>query len=347
MENGKRNHWTADSQEFPSLETQQRTAGNTKRSAGISAAEVGRRPTGPPTPVPRNLDRGMRPAKDFQLVNQKDSITQTGRVQETIVTPLSALAENFMPRKTSRKPQTPLMPTDNELDRMENPQDIIEIEIATIGASSPTEIKKPVVMADVAGAGGPVITGTRFRSVTDVAEAGGPVITGAGGPVVTGAGGLVVTGSRFRSVSDVAGAGGPAVTGAGGPVVAGTRFLAVAEVYAQFEDTEGDPQGDGRKVDQNFSSTEEDTGSRPLEHSGVKEGGHLEYDRTESDCTAQEEEMVSHPLEHSGVVEWTGISESQKKRRPPDWFEICTDPAPVRKTLEVEQMEHSAPTRNP
>ena len=27
-----------------------------------------------------------------------------------------------------------------------------------------------------------------------------------------------------------------------------------------------------RKVDQNFSTAEEDTGSRPLEHSGVKEG---------------------------------------------------------------------------
>ena len=103
---------------------------------------------------------------------------------------------------------------------------------------------------------------------------------------MAGAGGPVVTGTRFRSVSDVAGAGDLAVTGAGGLVVAGTRFLAVAEVYAQFEDTEGDPQGDGRKVDQNFSSTEKDIGSHPLEHSGVKEGGHPEYDRTESDCTA-------------------------------------------------------------
>ena len=260
------------------METQQRTAGNTKRSAGISAAEVGRRPTG-----------------EGQHYSERES---PGDHSDTA---FSALAENFMPRKTSRKPQTPPMPTDNELDRsfvrtgqkkMENPQDIIEIEIATIGVASPTEIKKPVAMADVAGAGGPVVTGTRFRSVTDVAEAGGPVITGAGGPVitgtrfrsvtdvagaggpaVTGAGGPVVTGTQFRSVSDVAGAGGPAVTGAGGPVVAGTRFLAVAEVYAQFEDTEGDPQGDGRKVDQNFSSTEEDTGSHPLEHSGVKEGG--------------------------------------------------------------------------
>ena len=42
---------------------------------------------------------------------------------------------------------------------------------------------------------------------------------------------------------------------------------------------------------------------------------------TESDCTAQEEEIVSHPLEHLGVVEWTGIRESWKKRRPPDCFE--------------------------
>ena len=67
---------------------------------------------------------------------------------------------------------------------------------------------------------------------------------------------------------------------------------------------------------------------------------------TESDCTAQEEEIVSHPVEHSGVVEWTGISESWKKRRPPDCFEICTDPAPVRKTLEEELMEHSAPAGN-
>ena len=116
-ENCKQGHWAADSQEFPSLETRQRTAGNTKRSAGLSAAEVDRRPTGPPTPVPRNLDRGMRPAKDFQSVPQKDSNTRTRGVQKTIVTPLSALAENFIPRKTSRKPPTPQMPMDNELDR--------------------------------------------------------------------------------------------------------------------------------------------------------------------------------------------------------------------------------------
>ena len=90
------------------------------------------------------------------------------------MTPLSALAENFIPRKTSRKPPTPQVPTDNELDRsfartgpgkIETPQDIIEIDIATVGA-----------MADVAGASG---------------------------PAVTGAGGLVVAGTRFLAVAEV------------------------------------------------------------------------------------------------------------------------------------------------
>ena len=152
-----------------------------------------------------------------------------------------------------------------------------------------------------------------MRAVTDVAGASGPAVTGAGGPVITGAGGPVVTGTRFRAVTDVAGASGPAVTGAGGPVVAGTRFLAVAEVYDPFEETEGDPQGDVRKVDQNFNTPEEDAGSRPLKHSGVKEGGRPEYGMTEFDCTTQEVEIVSHPLEHSGVVEWAGVSDGLKK----------------------------------
>ena len=116
------------------------------------------------------------------------------------MTPLSALAENFIPRKTSWKPPTPQMPTDRSFTRtgpkkIETPQDIIEIDIATVGAASLTEIEKPVAMADVAGASG-------------------PVVTGAGGPVVAG--------TRFLAVTDVAGASGPAVTGAGGPVVTGT-----------------------------------------------------------------------------------------------------------------------------
>ena len=257
-------------------------------------------------------------------LTQKDSNIRTWGVQKTIVTPLSALAENFIPRKTSRKPPTPQMPTDNELDRsfartgpgkIETPQDIIEIDIAMVGAAYPIEIEKPVAVTDVAGAsgpavtgaGGPVVAGTRFLAVTDVAGASGPAVTGVGGPVITGTrfrtvtdvagaggpavtgpGGPVVTGTRFRTVTDVAGASGPAITGAGGPVVAGTRFLAVAEDYALFEETEGDPQSNDRKVDQNFSTPEEDAGSRPLEHSGVREGGRPEYSMTEFDYTAQD-----------------------------------------------------------
>ena len=222
------------------------------------------------------------------------------------MTSLSALAENFIPRKTSKKRQTQQTPTDNDLDRslaktgsskIETPRDSIECEIATIGTACPTEIGKPVAMADVAessgpaGAGGPVIagtqfpavadrtgasgprgsetgstvvTGTRFRPDTDVAEASGPagaggsVVTGmrfrtandvaeASGPAATGAGGSVGTGKGFRTVRGVAGVSGPAGTGAGGPVIAGTRFLAVADVYAPFEETEGGPQGDTGK----------------------------------------------------------------------------------------------------
>ena len=84
------------------------------------------------------------------------------------------------------------MTTDSELDRslsrtgpgkIENPHDIIEIDIAMIGAAYPTEMNKPMTMADVAGAGG-------------------PAVTGAGGPAVTRAGGPVVAGTRFLAVAE-------------------------------------------------------------------------------------------------------------------------------------------------
>ena len=62
------------------------------------------------------------------------------------------------------------------LGKIENPHDIIEIDIARIGAAYPTEMNKPMTMADVAGAGGPVIAedsgpavvGTRFLAVAEV-----------------------------------------------------------------------------------------------------------------------------------------------------------------------------------
>ena len=97
------------------------------------------------------------------------------------MTPLSALAEKFTPRKISGKH----VPTDNELDwslaktgsiKVETPQDVIKSEIATIGTADPTETDKPVAMADVAepsgpavtGAGDPVVAGTRFLAVAEI-----------------------------------------------------------------------------------------------------------------------------------------------------------------------------------
>ena len=94
-------------------------------------------------------------------------------------------------------------------------------------------------------------------------------MTEASGPAVTGAGGSVGVGKGFRPVSGIAEAGGPTGTGAGGAVVAGTRFLAVAEVYAPFEETEGDPQSDISKFDQISETITEVTSSRLLEHAGA------------------------------------------------------------------------------
>ena len=83
-------------------------------------------------------------------------------------------------------------------------------------------------------------------------------------------------------------------------------------MYAPFEETGGDLQGDRREVDQNSKIPEEDTGS--------------------------------HPLEHSGVVEGTEVSDGVRKKNIPDRLEIYTDPGPVRKTSEEESIEYSAPS---
>ena len=97
---------------------------------------------GHPTPVLRNLDKGMRPAKDIRSVPRGNRNARTWGVQKPIVTSLSALAENFIPRKTSKKRLTQQAPMDNELDRsfaktgsikIETPRDSIKSEIATIG----------------------------------------------------------------------------------------------------------------------------------------------------------------------------------------------------------------------
>ena len=150
---------------------------------------------------------------------------------------------------------------------METTRNNIKRKIARIGKAGPIETGEPVAMADVAeplgsagtGAGGPVVAGTQFTAVADStgasglsrSETGEPVVTemriqtgidvaDAGGPAATGAGNSVGFEKGLRPVGGIAGAGGPA--GTGGPVVAGTRFLAVADVHAPFEDREDDPQ---------------------------------------------------------------------------------------------------------
>ena len=202
---------------------------------------------GHPTPILRNLDKGVRPAKDIRSVPRANRNARTWGVQKPIVASLSALAENFIPRKTSKKRPTQQAPTDNDLDRsfaktgsikIETPRDSIKSEIATIGMACPTEIGEPVAMADVAessgpagtGAGGPVIAERQFLTVADRTEASGPRGTEAGGPRGTEAGGPVVTGTQFRLDTDVAGASGPAATGAGGSVGTGRGFRTVTGV---------------------------------------------------------------------------------------------------------------------
>ena len=108
--------WKADSQEFPPLGAQ-KTAGKAKGSAGPSNTEMDRRPMGHPTPVFRNLDREMRPAKDTRSVPGGNRNAQTWGVQTPIVTPLSPLAESFTSRQISEERQTQQPHTDNDLDR--------------------------------------------------------------------------------------------------------------------------------------------------------------------------------------------------------------------------------------
>ena len=191
----KGRHWAADSQEFPALGTSPNTVRNTQESncsAGQSTAEMDRLPTASPAPVFRKSGRGMRPAQEIRPTPHKDVIERTRGVTKTIATPLSASAEKFTPRKTSRNLTTSRVPTDSELDRslsrtgpgkIEYPHDKIEIDTAMVGAAYPTKMNKPVAMADVArasgpavtGAGGPVVAGTRFLAVAEVYSPAGEV----------------------------------------------------------------------------------------------------------------------------------------------------------------------------
>ena len=308
-----------------------------------------------PTPVFRNLDRGMRPAKDSRSVPRGNRNARTWGVKKPIVTSPSALAENFISRKTSKKRPTQQTPTDNDLDRslaktgsskIETPRDSIECEIATIGTACPTKIGKPVAMADVAessglagtGAGGPVVAGTQFPAVADRTGASGPRRSETSSPVMTGtrfrpdtdvaeasgpagAGGSVVTGMRFRTVNDVAEASGPAVTGASGSVGTGKGFRTVSGVAGA-----SGPAGTG-------AGGPVIAGTRFLAVTDVyapfeeMEGGpQSDIGGDDQISKAPMEVTSSHPLEHSGIVGGTAVSEEIRKITTPESCAKYTDP---------------------
>ena len=237
-----------------------------------------RLPTASPTPVFRKSDRGMRAAQGIWPTPHKDIIERTRGVTKTIAMPLSALAENFTPRKTSRKSTTSRVPTDSELDRslsrtgsgkIENPHDIIEIDAAMIGAAYQTEMNKPVAMADVAGASG-------------------PAVTGAGGPVVAG--------TRFLAVAEVYS---PVGEVEGDPQTDDRKFehgFSTPEEEAGSHPLEHSgvekwvcPRDGSTEID--FIAPEEDVGSHPLEHSGVEKW-----------AGPGNGSMEISPLEHSDVI---------------------------------------------
>ena len=289
----KGRHWAADSQEFPGLGTPSSTVWNTKESncsAGPSTAEMDRLPTASPTPVFRKSDRGMRPAQEIRPTPHKDIIERIRGVMKTIAMPLSVLADNFTPRKTSRKSTTSRVPTDSELDRslsrtgpgkIENPHDIIEIDTAMIGAAYPTEMNKPVAMADVAGASG-------------------PAVTGAGGPVVAG--------TRFLAVAEVYS---PVREVEGDPQ---TDDRKVEHGFSTPEEEVGSHTLEQSSVEKWAGPGNGQMEISPLEHSGVITNSApirklVEWEPLEHsvfDFIAPEEDVGSHPLEHSGVEKWAG-----------------------------------------
>ena len=77
--------------------------------------------------------------------------------------------------------------------------------------------------------------------------------------------------------------------------------------------------------------------------------GNLQGDvgRVDQNSKSPEEETGSIPLEHSGVVEGADVSGEIKKRNTPESFEICTDPAPAGETSEEERIRYSAHSGSP
>ena len=113
---GGSSQWRVDGQEFPALETQ-KTASKIIGSADPGDTGRGRPRDGYPSPIPRVVDRGMRPAKNSRAVQKGNCDVQTRGVRGTLTLPLSPWAKSFTPRPTPDKSQTQRQYTDIDLHR--------------------------------------------------------------------------------------------------------------------------------------------------------------------------------------------------------------------------------------
>ena len=302
---GGSSQWRVDGQEFPALGTQ-KTASKIIGSADPGDTGRGRPRDGRPSPIPRVVDRGMRPAKNIRAVWKGNRDVQTRGVRGTLTLPLSPWAKSFTPRPTPDKYQNQRQYTDIDLHRFpattgvggtESSWNNIEDKNATMVLAKPIEIEQPVAMADVAepggparaGAGGPVVTEISMMTATDRTGASGsrssktdaPVTSEfcfqsgnnritVSGPAVTGTGGPVGD-EKGRSLTDgIAEVGLRTGTGTGGPFIAGARFTTVAEVDAPITGTEISQRSDVSELDQIENDTMEMTSSDQLECLSVK-----------------------------------------------------------------------------
>ena len=112
--------------------------------------------------------------------------------------------------------------------------------------------------------------------------------------------------ARSGLIRGIAEAGGPAGTGAGSPVMAGTRFLAIADVHAPFEDREDDPPSGLGGFEPVPGTITEVTRPQPLRHADLTEEAVLNEEsgsglqNTDSDAIGQasDGDQVGFPFLH-------------------------------------------------
>ena len=297
---GGSDQWEVDGQEFPTLGTQQ-TASKFIGSADPGDTGRGQPRNGHPNPIPRVVDRGMRPAKSSRAAWKRNRDVQTRGVQGTLTVPLSPWADIFTPGLTPDKSQNQRQNMDIDMHRslattgvseMDSSWNNIKDKNATMVLADPIEIEQPVAMADVAvpggpartGAGGPVETEIRMTTATDRTGASGSRSSKTDAPVTpefcfqsgnnrmtvsglaeTGTGGPVGD-EKGRSLTDgIAEVDMRTGTGTGGPVIAGARFTTVAEVYAPISGTKIQQGSDVGELDPIEHVTVEMTDSDELE----------------------------------------------------------------------------------